>query len=309
MASKSTTYPPEIAISLNELAKLEYLISDFSLLPRQPVHSVLSGKHASKLRGRGLDFAEVRQYVRGDDVRNIDWKVTARTKVTHTKVFTEEKERPAFIIVDQSSSMFFASQGTVKSVIAAQIAAIGGFKVLKAGDRIGGIVFNDSSYESIQPKRSRKTLMHFLEQVSLKNQALPQRNRIESKQDIINKVLFHAQNSITHDYVVVVISDFQHLNQDGRRYLTNIARHNDVINVIISDPLEMNLPETKIPVGDGQNQVLFQGTEPVRNRYNELSRQTKQENIDYCLKYGIPVMELNTSEPLVEQIKNSFGKR
>lgn len=79
----------------------------------------------------------MRKYVHGDDIRNIDWKVTARTKVTHTKVFTEEKERPAFMIVDQSSSMFFASEGAMKSVLAAQIAAIGGFKVLKSGVGLG----------------------------------------------------------------------------------------------------------------------------------------------------------------------------
>ena len=118
--------PSEIAINLSDLAKLEHLVTGFSLLPRQAVHSVLSGKHASKLRGRGLDFSEVRKYVHGDDIRNIDWKVTARTRVTHTKVFNEEKERPTFVIVDQSSSMFFASQGSVKSVLAAQLAAIAG---------------------------------------------------------------------------------------------------------------------------------------------------------------------------------------
>ena len=112
----STKTPPEIAIELTDLTRLEHLVNDFNLLPKQAVHSALAGKHASKLRGRGLDFSEVRKYVHGDDIRNIDWKVTARTKVTHTKVFNEEKERPAFLIVDQSSSMFFASQGTVKSV-------------------------------------------------------------------------------------------------------------------------------------------------------------------------------------------------
>lgn len=300
---------PEIATTLNELAKLEYMVSDFSLLPRQPVHSVLSGKYASKLRGRGLDFAEVRKYVHGDDVRNIDWKVTARTKVTHTKVFTEEKERPAFVIVDQSSSMFFASKGTVKSVLAAQIAAISGFRVLKAGDRIGGIVFDDDNYESIRPKRNRKTLMHFLEQIVMKNQNLPKGKKLKSKQGIINEVLFNAQNIVTHDYVVVVISDFQHLDNQGRQYLTSIARHNDVIAVMISDKMELEVPELKMPVGDGDYQVLHTGSTDSSQKYKALSSTLRQDNIDYCRKYRIPVVELNTTEPLAEQIKKIFGKR
>lgn len=301
--------PLEIATNINELAKLEYLVNDFSLLPRQPVHSVLSGKHTSKLRGRGLDFSEVRKYVHGDDIRNIDWKVTARTKVTHTKVFTEEKERPALIIIDQSSSMFFASEGTMKSVLAAQMAAIGGFKVLKSGDRIGGIVFDDDSYESISPKRNRKTLMHFLEQVVIKNQNLVKRKKIHPKLDIINKVLFRAQNLITHDYVVVVVSDFQHLNKQGRQYLSNIAKHNDVIFVMVSDKMELEMPEVKIPIGDGVNQTVMSGKSEATANYRTISKGIRQDNIDYCNKYGIPVMELNTLDPLTDQIKKIFGKR
>lgn len=302
------TYPTEIAITLNDLMRLEYLVSNFSLLPKQPVHSVLSGKHASTLRGRGLDFSEVRRYVYGDDVRNIDWKVTARTKVTHTKVFNEEKERPFFMIVDQSSSMFFASQGTMKSVIAAKVAAIGGFNVLKAGDRIGGLVFDDTSFEFIAPKRSRKTLMHLLEVLVSKNQNLVSRKKMSSKKVFINKVLYKAQNIITHDYTVLIVSDFQHMDSQGRIYLSNIARHNDVIAVMINDPMENELPSIKIPVGDGELQLMISGDKETRLKFKEENESMREENITFLRKYNIPVMELNTIDPLVDQIKKIFGK-
>jgi len=301
--------PPEIALSLNDLMKLEHLVNDFSLLPEQPVHSVLSGKHASKLRGRGLDFSEVRKYVFGDDIRNIDWKVTARTKITHTKVFNEEKERPSFLIVDQSSSMFFASQGTMKSVIAAKIAAIAGFKVLKASDRIGGLVFDDEQFEAITPKRSRKALMRLLETMVQKNQALVHRKKMQSKKDIINKILFKAQNMITHDYVVTIISDFQHLDEKGVLYLSNIARHNDVIVVMVNDPMEMDLPSGKIPVGDGEYQVMVGDKADVRQQFSKESALLREENLMFMRKYNIPVLELNTVDPLVDQIKKIFGRR
>jgi uncharacterized protein (DUF58 family) len=302
------SFPPEIAITLDDLMRLEHLVSNFSLLPEQPVHSVLSGKHASKLRGRGLDFSEVRRYVFGDDIRNIDWKVTARTKVTHTKVFNEEKERPAFMIVDQSSSMFFASEGTMKSVIAAKMAAIGGFKVLKASDRIGGLVFDDDTFESVTPKRSRKALMHMLELIVQKNQKLVTRNKMVSKAAFINKVLFKAQNMVTHDYVVVIISDFQYLDDQGRIYLSNMARHNDVIAVMVSDPMEHDLPNVNFPVSDGENQVMIADKEEVRAKFKEESRSLRDDNLVFLRKYNIPIMELNTIDPLVDQIKRIFGR-
>src|SRR5687768_705876 len=92
-------YPPEVVATLEDLMKYEYLIQSGNLLPAHPVYSILAGRHASKLRGRGLDFEEVRLYVPGDDIRNIDWRVTARTGQTHSKVFNEEKERPTFLVV------------------------------------------------------------------------------------------------------------------------------------------------------------------------------------------------------------------
>ena len=289
--------------------RLEYLTSNFSLLPKnQSVHSVLSGKHASLLRGRGLDFSEVRQYTFGDDIRNIDWKVTARTRVTHTKVFNEEKERPSFMIVDQSSSMFFASEGTMKSVIAAKIATIAGFKVLKDSDRIGGLVFNDDSYEYVVPKRSRKSLLHLLELIVNKNQKLVTHKKMSSNKAFINKVLFKAQNIITHNSVVVVVSDFKQLDNQGRIYLSTIARHNDVIAVLISDSMEENLPSVKIPIGDGNQQLVLSGKDKIRLKFKEQTKTKRQETIHFLRKYNIPVMELNTVEPLVDQIKQIFGR-
>lgn len=302
-------HPPEIAITLNDLMRLEYLISNFSLLPKnQPVHSVLSGKHASMLRGRGLDFSEVRQYVFGDDIRNIDWKVTARTQKTHTKVFNEEKERPCFIIVDQSSSMYFASDGEMKSVIAAKIASIAGFKVLKDSDRIGGLVFDDESYEYVAPKRSRKSLLHLLELIVNKNQKLVSRKKMATNNEFINKVLFKAQNIVTHDYVVVVVSDFKELDDQGRVYLSSIARHNDVIAVLINDSMEVNLPSEKMPIGDGDYQIVLSGKDNIRNNFKKESETKRLKTIHFLRKYNIPVMEFNTTDPLVDQIKQVFGR-
>ena len=154
MSNPDKKYPPQVFTSLAELLRMEHVAHSFSLkAKKQKVNTILGGKHASKLRGRGLDFEEVRNYVKGDDIRNIDWKVTARTQKTHTRVFTEEKERPVLIVVDQSKSMLFGSQKRTKAVVAAELAAMLAFRVLKEGDRVGGVVIADKGTDILLPKR------------------------------------------------------------------------------------------------------------------------------------------------------------
>ena len=146
---------PRIHVSLARLRGLQGAARGLSFLPRQPSASVLNGRHASRLRGRGLNFEEMRDYLPGDDIRSIDWKATARTGTPHVRVFTEERDRPALLVVDQRMSMFYGSVLNLKSVTAAEAAAIAAFRILDAGDRVGGIVFDDEDLVEYVPKRSR----------------------------------------------------------------------------------------------------------------------------------------------------------
>src|SRR5215470_1661475 len=131
-----------VYVDLGDLISLEQRARKVSFLPRQPVRSLLSGRFASRLRGRGLNFEEIRDYRAGDDVRSIDWKVTARLRKPHVRVFNEERDRPALLVVDQRLTMFFGSRLMLKSVAAAQAAAIAAWRILGVGDRVGGVVFN-----------------------------------------------------------------------------------------------------------------------------------------------------------------------
>ena len=117
-----------IFVDPKDLIALQFQATGFSFLPRQPVHSVLSGRHGSRLRGRGLDFEELRHYRTGDDIRTMDWKVTARMRKPHVRVFTEERDRPVLLVVDQRISMFFGSRRCMKSVAAAEAAALGSYR-------------------------------------------------------------------------------------------------------------------------------------------------------------------------------------
>src|SRR5215469_12511082 len=152
MADKNARVPG-VYVDLDELIALEQRGRRVSFLPKQPVHSLLSGRFASRMRGRGLNFEEIRDYRPGDDVRSIDWKVTARLQKPHVRVFNEERDRQALLVVDQRLSMFFGSRLAMKSVTAAQAAAIGAWRVLGVGDRVGGIAFNDTGTVEVRPRR------------------------------------------------------------------------------------------------------------------------------------------------------------
>src|SRR5215831_9113789 len=170
--AEAETGMPGVYIDLDDLIALEYRGRKVSFLPRQPVHSLLSGRFASRMRGRGLNFEEIRDYRSGDDVRSIDWKVTARLQKPHVRVFNEERDRQALLMVDQRLSMFFGSRRAMKSVTAAQAASIGAWRILGAGDRVGGIVFDDAGITEFAARRSRATVLQMLSTIVAKNQAL-----------------------------------------------------------------------------------------------------------------------------------------
>src|SRR5690606_25655237 len=123
------------------------------------VQSLLAGRHASRLRGRGLNFDEIRHYLPGDDIRQIDWKVTARTREPHSRIYTEERERPALMVVDQRLSMFFGSRRQLKSVTAAEAAALVAWRTIAVKDRVGMVLFDDAECVTIRPQRSASGVM------------------------------------------------------------------------------------------------------------------------------------------------------
>ncbi len=302
---KQNDFPTDIFVSLQDLLKMEHFARNFSFLARkQKVRSILGGKHASKLRGRGLDFEEVRNYVAGDDIRNIDWKVTARTQKTHSKVFSEEKEKPALIVVDQSKTMFFGSQRKTKSVVAAELAALAAFRVLKEGDRVGGIVFADEGIDIIYPKRDRKNILRFLEKIVERNREL--QNSVQEKfEENLNQTLLKIRNIVTHDFLIIVISDFQRYSPKVVRDISLLAQHNDVILAKVFDPMEKIIPKTKIVAGDGEKQIMIDG-ENKKFRQNFLEGFEKDFTTfeGQMKKHRIPVMLIDTVSDVDEQLKD-----
>ncbi len=308
--SKDTSHQDSgIYVQLDELVRLQHKASGFSFLPKQPVHSVLSGRHASKLRGRGLNFEELRDYLPGDDTRNIDWKVTARTGTPYVRVYTEEKDRTVWLLIDQRVSMFFGSQQRMKSVVAAEVAAISAWRVLSVGDRVGALVFNDSKISVIPPHRSRERVMQILKQVVDKNQALSADPGLKPDAGKLNEALKQVSHLARHDCLVCLITDGDGINPETRRYITRLAEHNDVLTAFIYDPLEKDLPAAgRLRFADGEGQLEADtSSKKLRAAFqNEFERKLAWMQ-SASRRFSIPLLSLDTSSPVPEQIRDRLG--
>lgn len=299
-----------IYADLKQLVSLQHQASGFSFLPRQPVHSVLSGRHSSRLRGRGLNFEELRHYRAGDDIRTMDWKVTNRTKKPHVRVYTEERERPVLLLIDQRINMFFGSQLKMKSVVAAELAAIAAWRVLSVGDRVGALVFNDTSVVETRPQRSRKTVMQILSNTIKANHALSADYGVEQNNAQLNLALKEAERLCGHDYLVVIVSDMSGWNTETVKRIKRLARHNDVMASLVFDPLEKALPDSsRLVLSDGDMQIQVDVDKgDLKGKYTDHFVSTVNFLQAELNKHGIPVMPMNTHDPVQDQVRQSIGQ-
>ena len=304
------TSDSRIYAQMSTLVALRHRAKGFSFLPSQPVGSVLSGRNRSKLRGRGLDFEELRQYRQGDDIRALDWRVTKRTKKPHIRVYNEEREHSVLLLIDQRMSMFFGSKNKMKSVVASEVAALCAWQVLSTGDRIGAVVFNDDEAVEIKPRRSERGVMQILHQTVKMNKALNANYKVNSNDDQLNVALQKASELCRHDALIILISDLQGWDDNTVKYIKRLSAHNDFIVPFVHDALEKELPpQQRLVVSDGFNQIA------VDSGHKGLQQDFQSDfasNISYLQtelkKYAVPVIEINTDVPVVDQILLSLGQ-
>jgi len=305
----NTSSSEGVYVRLDELVRLQYKASGFSFLPRQPIHSVLSGRHASRLRGRGLNFEELRNYLPGDDTRNIDWKVTARTRTPYVRVYTEEKDRTVWLLIDQRVNMFFGSTSRMKSVVAAEVAALSAWRVLSVGDRVGALVFDDSDIVVVPPHRSRDRVMQILKQVVNKNHALSADSGLEPDAGKLNEALKQVSILARHDCLVCLITDGNGLNPETRRYITRLSEHNDVLTAFIYDPLERDMPAAgRLRFADGEGQLEADTSDrKLRRSFQYEFEQRLEQMQSASRRFSIPLLPLDTASPVPEQIRDLLG--
>lgn len=299
-----------VHVSLHRLLLLQHQAAGFSFLPRQPVHSLLTGRHSSRIRGRGLNFEEIRAYQLGDDPRTIDWKVTARTRKPHTRVFTEERERPSLLLVDQRLNMFYGTRLNMKSVTAAEAAALAAWRVLGSGDRVGAVVFDDVDFMVHRPLRSRSHVTRILQQIVDRNHRLRADAGTPASPGMLNRALAAARGLATHDHLVVVISDFGGADETTRQALRDLTRHNDVLGVLVHDPSATELPASRhLVVTDGELQAeLALGKGRIRQRVGDIAKGRIARLLAWEHEIRVPMLPLSCGEPTAEQVQRLLGR-
>ncbi len=297
---------------LRDLIRLRYAAREIEEMVDNKTSNPLAGLLTSNFRGRGIDFAEVRVYQPGDDVRTIDWRVTARTEVAHTKMFQEEKERPVLILVDQSASMYFGSQVTFKSVLAARTAALLAWAVLERGDRVGGIVFSENGHREIRPRRNKHAVLRLLNEIHDFNHALKRESASETatySENYFTEALANVRRVIKHGSVIYIISDFANYTPDSRIHLQPLARHNDVVGIHISDPLEHTLPTPDLySITNGvQRARINTASRKHRDAYEAGFKNQFSTIQEEFLRVKSPLMALQTNQSLVDGLNTPKG--
>ena len=235
--------------SAADLAGLRARAAGLSLDAHRSSRHGRAGTRLSKFRGRGMEYSESRIYLPGDDIRSIDWRVTARTGRAHTKLFHEERDRPVLFVVDLGAQMRFGTRRAFKSVVAAEAASLLAWAAVANGDRVGALVFGGGHNEESPVEGGRHGALSLFRALAGVGQATDER----ASSDGIGEALLRARRVARPGALIVVISDFSTLRRQEDRQFARLREHNDVLCVWIHDRLEAAPPPpARYPVGDGR---------------------------------------------------------
>ncbi len=254
-----------------------------------------NGEYLSRHKGRGMAFAETRLYQPGDDVRRIDWRVTARTGKPHSKIFLEERERPMLISVDYRQTMHFATRGLFKSVLAARLAGMLAWMALQQGDRIGGQIFSEQGCQELKPLSGQAAMLHFFH-------ALVAPRYLGGPQPGLEQSLARLQQHARPGARIVILSDFRGLNPAAEHHLALLGRHCDVILLQIADPLETQLPNKGYyRFTDNLREIFIDGGDRKFNReYRQRFEQRQQKLRELSRRFRLTWLSCATTQTPVE---------
>ncbi len=274
--------------------------------PKSPATATRGGGHRSRFRGRGMEFAEVRAYQPGDDVRNIDWRVTARRGTAHTKLFHEERERPVLFALDYRRPMFFATRGCFKAVLASQLAAVLAWGALAQGDRIGGFLFSEEGHIELRPAGGRRGVLRLLQGMvsdPVWNRPAhvpfdPHRRLAETIQRLARVV---RPGSRIH-----LFSDFTQWDDDVEKHLALLSRQADVALYFLFDALEVELPGYgNYRLSDGERDLTI-ATDQARTRreFHQAFKAHRARLEVFCRNRGLLFVPVATDSDPLQVLQN-----
>ncbi len=269
-----------------------------------------SGSHLSKLRGRGMDFAEVRNYQAGDEIRHMEWRVTARTGRPHIKLYQEERERPVILLTDFNPSMYFGTRLAFKSVVAARLAAILAWTVVKQGDRVGGLLFSASRHNEFTPRGRELGVLPFLAALSQYTRELsPHASQQEGRS--FSYALQRVRRVVKPGSILVLISDFYNMDKESEKHLSRLRRHNDVLVYHLCDPLELAPPRPQqYAITDGQQEVFLDTTvDAVSHGYRHYCDQRIATLQAQLQRLQIQYVQVTAESDLPLLVRQTFPRR
>lgn len=276
------------------------------------VNSLQTGAYVSHFRGRGMEFDESRPYQPGDDPRSIDWRVTARSTTAYTKLFREERERPVLVVTDLRSNMHFATRGCFKSVNASRAAALIAWAAHHRGDRLGGIIFGDTTHLELKPRLGRQAALRYLHQlVGHRDWESREHDPNSDSEAPLAQAMSSLRRVARPGSLVVILSDFLGFARAAQSYLSSVARHNEVLALFLNDPLERQLPPP------GRYRLVSRDNELAIDTYAQAARKDYRDAFEtrrlqletFCQRYGVHLMPLSTEDDPITTLQTALGKR
>ncbi|HAW94187.1 TPA: DUF58 domain-containing protein [Candidatus Azambacteria bacterium] len=290
------------SVGLPELLWYQRHTKVLNLKPTISIHSKLAGTYLARSKGRGMEFDEVRHYQPGDDVRTIDWRVTARSGKVHTKIFREEKERPVFIVTDLTDSMRFGSSLLFKSVQAAHLAAVIAWHVKEHGDKLGGLVFSNQQHRELKPQGRSHGVLRYLQALQQCHHGANNTNGLTLTQALGQQRRLSRPGSL-----VYILSDFNQLDEQALRHIRAISQHNEVTCCQISDPLELAIPHAASGIAAVRNNQLVVNAElanaSLRRRYQQQQQLRRQQLATSLAQVGCKWLDISAGEPVISQLE------
>lgn len=274
------------------------------------VNSLQTGAYVSHFRGRGMEFDESRPYQPGDDPRSIDWRVTARSTTAYTKLFREERERPVLVCVDLRSNMHFATRGCFKSVNACRAAALLSWAAHHRGDRLGGLIFGDTTHRELKPRLGRRAALRFVHQL-VEHPDWRSREAASADGDALTQAMSSLRRVARPGSLVVIVSDFIGFDRAAQSYLSSVARHNEVLAVFLNDPLERELPPPgryRIVSADSELSIDTVA-KAAREDYRQAYKDRLQTLEKFCQRYGVHLLPMSTDDDPVSTLQSALGRR
>lgn len=276
------------------------------------VNSLQTGAYVSHFRGRGMEFDESRPYQPGDDPRSIDWRVTARSTTAYTKLFREERERPVLVVVDLRANMHFATRGCFKSVNASRAAALLSWAAHHRGDRLGGLIFGDTTHRELKPRLGRQAALRYVHEL-VGHPDWENRDRRDNGdyEAPLTQAMAALRRVARPGSLVVILSDFLGFARPAQSYLSSVARHNEVLAVFLNDPLEQELPPPGRYrlVSRAEELAIDTAAKAARRDYEHAFAARSQSLEAFCQRYGVHLMPLSTKDDPVTTLQTALGRR